>query len=152
MTWEWGVPGSLVRRGRPCPTSPPAYPIIHQSACPLLGESQRGLVLRGWALAEEWHGSPLGPRLGPGGPASPLPAHRPLTCLGNCGSAMTRVRAGRRPSRSAPAAVLSVPLGHLPQNPGVCPRGFQAWGDIGLEGKRAFSPKLLVLPGGVPLK
>lgn len=34
---------------------------------------------------------------------------------------MTRVRAGRRPSRSAPAAVLSVPLGRLPQNPGVCP-------------------------------
>lgn len=76
----------------------------------------------------------------------------PLRVWGTAGAAMTRVRAGRRPSRSAPAAVLSVPLSRLLQNPGVCPRGFQAWGDIGLEGKRAFSPKLLVLPGGVPLK
>lgn len=33
-----------------------------------------------------------------------------------------------------------------------CLRGLRARGEIGLEKDRAFSPKLLVLPGGVPLK
>lgn len=63
---------------------------------------------------------------------------------------MPYVREDHRPRKDAGPAIFSVP----PATPLQCPSplGFRAGGELGPGRDRAFSPELLVLPGGVPLK
>lgn len=141
------------RREGPCPTSPPVCPITHWSVGLFSRESQLWSCMWGWALAKQQCGPFLRGHLGPSEAQQPLCFPLPSYVFGGTGSfghaaCLNVTSQAEMPSLSSFSCFLAARCNYSVS----CLQGLRAWGEIGLEKDRAFSPKLLVLPGGVPLK